>query len=110
MVTTTMTQDPAGCPGPKSHALGTAATEYVIGYAFSTSEAAVLHGYSAAGCFTVSVGTNTAAFATPAAASHAASLTGLKPGRWSIDHPDNRSLACASAFLPMPSASSLTPQ
>ena len=70
--------------------------EYVIAYAYPTSASALKHNAGSAGCFTLETNSSSSAYRTLACAMQAASLTGLPPGRWSIDHSLNRPYMAAA--------------
>jgi len=62
---------------------------YEIAYAYPSSDHAKKCGFAESGCFIVSIKNEVTGFATYSEAESFAKESGLEPGRWSIDHPDN---------------------
>lgn len=62
---------------------------YVVGYAYFSSPLAKRLGRAAQGCYYVTTAKTAVPFDTFAQALAHAPTTGLKPDRWSLDHPLN---------------------
>lgn len=77
-------------------AVGFLPVMYEIAYSYPSSDHAKKCGFTDSGCFVVSIKNEITGFAALEDAENFASMSGLKPGRWSIDHPDNKHLKARS--------------